>query len=39
MLSLLAIRFEETDAPAGIVELNFSGGATHPPGGECIEGG
>lgn len=37
ILSLLAIRFMETDAPAGTIELLFSGGATVHLGVECIE--
>lgn len=38
VLSLLAIRFEKTEIPAGIVELAFSGGATIRLKVECIEG-
>jgi len=38
VLSLLAIRFVETEAPAGIVEIDFSGGATIRLDVECIEG-
>lgn len=37
ILSLLAIRFIETEAPAGVVELDFSGGATIRLDVECIE--
>ncbi|WP_187972487.1 DUF2948 family protein [Aquibium microcysteis] len=37
VLSLLAVRFEETDAPAGHVDLLFSGGATMRLEVECIE--
>ena len=37
MLSLLAIRFVAADAPAGMVELDFSGGATIRLDVECIE--
>ncbi len=37
VLSLLAIRFEQTDAPAGYVDLVFSGGATMRLDVECIE--
>jgi hypothetical protein len=37
VLSLLAIRFEETEAPAGHVDLVFSGGATMRLDVECIE--
>ncbi|MGY6709385.1 MAG: DUF2948 family protein [Rhizobiaceae bacterium] len=38
VLSLLAIRFNATDAPAGIVEIDFSGGSTIRLEVECIEG-
>lgn len=38
VLSLLAIQFTQTDAPAGFVELDFSGGATIRLEVECIEG-
>lgn len=38
VLSLLAIRFEQTEAPAGILELAFSGGSTIRLEVECIEG-
>lgn len=38
VLSLLAIRFQPTEAPAGIVELDFSGGSTVRLDVECIEG-
>lgn len=37
VLSLLAIRFEETDAPAGTVNLVFAGGAEIQLEAECIE--
>src|SRR5690606_27486173 len=37
VLSLLAIRFEETDAPAGRITLQFSGGAALTCDVECIE--
>jgi Protein of unknown function (DUF2948) len=37
VLSLLAVRFAEADAPAGTVELDFSGGATIRLHVECIE--
>lgn len=38
VLSLLAIRFEATEAPAGTIELAFSGGSTIRLEVECIEG-
>lgn len=38
ILSLLAIRFEQTEAPAGMIELAFSGGSTIRLEVECIEG-
>ncbi len=37
VLSLLAVRFDPADAPAGTVELNFSGGATIRLDVECVE--
>ena len=37
MLSLLAIRFDGADAPAGSVELVFAGGALIRLEVECIE--
>lgn len=37
VLSLLALRFEPAEPPAGIVELVFSGGATVRLEVECIE--
>jgi hypothetical protein len=37
ILSLLAISFEPTDSPAGIVTLTFSGGAALRLEVECIE--
>jgi hypothetical protein len=37
ILNLLAIRFEEVDAPAGTVDLLFSGGAAIRLEVECIE--
>lgn len=37
VLSLLAIRFEETDPPAGVLELVFAGGAALRLDVECIE--
>jgi hypothetical protein len=37
VLSLLAVRFEPGDAPAGVVDLTFSGGGTLRLSVECIE--
>jgi hypothetical protein len=37
VLNLLAIDFAETDAPAGVVTLTFSGGATLRLEVECLE--
>jgi hypothetical protein len=37
VLSLLAIRFDATEAPAGRIELDFAGGATLLADVECIE--
>lgn len=37
VLSLLALRFVEAAAPAGTIELDFSGGATIRLDVECIE--
>lgn len=37
VLELLAIRFEETEAPSGIVELRFAGGGTVRFEVECLE--
>lgn len=37
VLSLLALRFQATDTPAGAIELTFSGGATIRLDVECIE--
>lgn len=39
VLELLAIRFEETTAPSGFVELLFAGGATLRAEVECLEVG
>lgn len=39
VVSLLTIRFEETDAPAGVIYLDFSGGGTIRLDVECIEAG
>ena len=39
VLELLAIRFEETNAPGGTVELLFAGGGTIRLEVECIEAG
>ena len=39
VLSLLAISFEETSAPAGFIILHFAGGAAVRLGVECIEVG
>ncbi len=39
VLELLALRFEETDAPSGIVELVFAGDATLRVEVECLECG
>ena len=39
VLELLAIRFEPTDAPAGVIELVFAGGGTIRLQVECIEAG
>ncbi len=36
-LSLLAIRFQETDAPAGTIALDFSGGMAVELEVECLE--
>ena len=36
-LNLLAVEFTETDAPAGIVTLTFSGGGIIRLGVECLE--
>lgn len=38
VLSLLAIRFEETEAPGGLLTLTFSGNAAIRLTVECIEG-
>lgn len=38
VLELLAINFEETDAPAGIVTLTFAGGGAIRLDVECLEG-
>ena len=38
VLSLLAVEFAETDAPAGVVTLIFSGGAALRLDVECLEG-
>ena len=37
VLNLLAVEFEETDAPAGVVTLIFSGGAALRLEVECLE--
>jgi hypothetical protein len=37
ILNLLAVEFEETDAPAGVVTLFFSGGAALRLEVECLE--
>lgn len=37
VLSLLALRFTETDAPSGSIELVFAGGSAIRLGVECIE--
>lgn len=37
VLDLLAIRFEEADAPSGVIELVFAGNATIRLQVECIE--
>ena len=37
MLNLLDIEFTETDAPAGVVTIIFSGGATLRLEVECLE--
>lgn len=37
ILNLLAVEFEETDAPAGVVTLTFSGGAALRLEVECLE--
>lgn len=37
VLNLLAVEFEETDAPAGAVTLTFSGGAALRLDVECLE--
>jgi hypothetical protein len=37
VLNLLAVEFDETDAPAGIVTLTFSGGAALRLDVECLE--
>lgn len=39
VLELLALRFTETDAPSGFVELVFAGGATLRAEVECLEVG
>jgi hypothetical protein len=38
VLNLLAVEFEETDAPAGMLTLTFSGGAALRLEAECLEG-
>jgi hypothetical protein len=37
VLELLSIRFTETDAPAGTIELTFAGGGTVRLTTECLE--
>jgi hypothetical protein len=37
VLNLLAVEFSETDAPAGVVTISFSGGATLRLEVECLE--
>jgi len=37
VLNLLAVRFEEADSPAGVVDLVFSGGAAIRLEVECLE--
>ncbi|MER2606687.1 MAG: DUF2948 family protein [Siculibacillus sp.] len=39
VVELLAVRFEETDAPSGVVELVFAGGAAMRLEVECLEVG
>jgi len=39
ILELLALRFTQTDAPSGLVELVFAGGATLRAEVECLEVG
>ncbi len=39
VLDLLALRFTETEAPSGVVELLFAGGATLRAEVECLEVG
>jgi hypothetical protein len=39
VLSLLTIRFEETETPAGIIYLEFAGGGSLKLTVECIEAG
>ena len=37
VLNLLAVEFEETDSPSGVVSLIFSGGAVVRMEVECLE--
>ena len=37
VLNLLAVEFQETDAPSGLIVLSFSGGATLRLEVECLE--
>jgi hypothetical protein len=37
VLNLLAVEFQETDAPSGVVTISFSGGATLRLEVECLE--
>ncbi|MBC8129252.1 MAG: DUF2948 family protein [Rhizobiaceae bacterium] len=37
VLSLLALRFEEHDAPSGLIELVFAGGSAIRLDAECVE--
>ena len=37
MLNLLAVQFEETEAPSGVVHLTFSGGGMLRLDVECLE--
>ncbi|MCE1236251.1 MAG: DUF2948 family protein [Hyphomicrobiales bacterium] len=39
VLELLALRFTETDAPSGVIDLVFAGGATLRVEVECLEVG
>jgi len=37
VLNLLAVEFQETEAPSGVIVLSFSGGATLRLEVECLE--